>query len=297
MAAFPERRTSKAAEWSRRLSAFALTLFLVAGLSHRYAFLDTVPFFWVLGIVGALTILALSLSAYGFYRLWNYGERAGQDALIGLVIGLIVAAPFAISAYRVVTLPRLHDISTDLTDPPVMPEAAKRRTDQMNAVAPIRAEDAALQQQGYPLVTGRRYAAPSDRVFESIVTLTTARGWRMYGIASPPAEGADITIEAAAGSVLLDLPVDVAIRLTDEETSSYVDMRSSSRYGLHDFGDNAARILRFLTDLDAVVAAQVAPPDAEEPLPGEATPPATPPVPSEPPADGAPAAETTVPEG
>jgi hypothetical protein len=119
----------------------------------------------------------------------------------------------------------------------------------------------------------------------------------MYGIASPPVEGADITIEAAAGSVLLNLPVDVAIRLTDEETTSYVDMRSSARYGLHDFGDNAARILRFLTDLDAVVAAQVAPPDAEEPAPGEAAPPAAPPVPSEPPAGEAPTAETTVPEG
>jgi hypothetical protein len=297
MAAFPERRTSKAAEWSRRLSAFALTLFLVAGLSHRYNLLDTVPFFWVLGIVGTLTIVALGLSAYGFYRLWNYGERAGQDALIGLVIGLIAAAPFAISAYRVVTLPRLHDISTDLTDPPAMPEAAKNRTAEMNAVGPISAADVARQQEGYPLVTGRRYAAPSDRVFESIVTLTAERGWRMYRIASPPAEGAEITIEAAAGSYLLNLPADVAIRLTDEETSSYVDMRSSSRYGLHDFGDNAARILRFLTDLDAVVAAQVAPPDAEEPAPGEAAPPAAPPVPSEPPAGDAPTADTTTPEG
>lgn len=297
MAAFPERRTSKAAEWSRRFSAFALVLFAVAALSHRYGLMDTVPFFWVLGIVGALGIVALGLAAYGFYRLWNYGERAGRDALAGLMIGMIVAAPFAISAYRAVTLPRLHDISTDLVDPPAMPEAAKRRTAEMNAIAPISTRDAMLQQEGYPLVTGRRYAAPSDRVLESIVTLTTERGWTLYRIATPPAEGADVTIEAQAGSFLLKLPTDVAIRLTDEETSSYVDMRSSSRYGLHDFGDNTARIMRFLTELDAVVAAQVAPPDAQEPAPGEAAPPAAPPVPAEPPAENAPAAAETTPEG
>jgi uncharacterized protein (DUF1499 family) len=48
----------------------------------------------------------------------------------------------------------------------------------------------------------------------------------------------------------------VAIRLTDEGETTYVDMRSASRYGRGDFGDNARRIAGFLDALDAEMADQ-----------------------------------------
>ncbi len=54
--------------------------------------------------------------------------------------------------------------------------------------------------------------------------------------------------------MLLGFPADVAIRLIDEGTSTYVDMRSASRYGGHDLGDNAARIEAFLAELDVEIA-------------------------------------------
>ncbi len=61
-------------------------------------------------------------------------------------------------------------------------------------------------------------------------------------------------MEALAHTLILAFPVDVAIRVSDEGGSSYVDMRSNSRYGLYDFGDNAARIAAFLNDLDMQTA-------------------------------------------
>ena len=66
--------------------------------------------------------------------------------------------------------------------------------------------------------------------------------------------------------MVLALPVDVAMRVTDEGTSTYVDMRSASRYGSHDLGDNAARIAAFLAELDAEVSALagVLPPEPAE---------------------------------
>ena len=41
-------------------------------------------------------------------------------------------------------------------------------------------------------------------------------------------------------------------------------MRSASRYGRHDLGDNAARIAGFLTALDAAVAGAAGPAPAEQ---------------------------------
>ena len=80
------------------------------------------------------------------------------------------------------------------------------------------------------------------------------RGWRIVGPTEFPPEATEITIEAQANSPLLGFPSDVAIRLIDEDTSTYVDMRSTSRYGPHDFGDNAARIASFLAELDIEIA-------------------------------------------
>ena len=83
----------------------------------------------------------------------------------------------------------------------------------------------------------------------------------------PPTDGGDGMIEALARTAILAFPVDVSIRITDEGETSYVDMRSASRYGRHDLGDNAARIAGFLTALDAAVAG------AAGPAPGDQAPP------------------------
>lgn len=60
----------------------------------------------------------------------------------------------------------------------------------------------------------------------------------------------DIEIEAVAASLLFGFANDVAITIQTEEESTVVDMRSSSRYGPHDFGSNERIIRRFLGDLD-----------------------------------------------
>jgi len=58
-------------------------------------------------------------------------------------------------------------------------------------------------------------------------------------------------VEAVARSFLLGFESDVVIRLVEEEEGALVDMRSTSRWGFHDLGSNARRVVNFLTDLDA----------------------------------------------
>ena len=99
-----------------------------------------------------------------------------------------------------------------------------------------------LQLDGYPGATGRRYGAPIGQVAEEVDGVLEGRGWSILSRPEATGDVTEITIEAVAKSFLLGFPSDVAIRLIDEGTSTYVDMRSASRYGDYDLGDNAARM-------------------------------------------------------
>jgi uncharacterized protein (DUF1499 family) len=66
-------------------------------------------------------------------------------------------------------------------------------------------------------------------------------------------------LNAVAYSYLLGFPSDVSVRIEDRGESTYVDMRSASRYGRHDLGENATRIERFMRDLDARMQAPADP--------------------------------------
>ena len=255
------------------------------GLGHRLGLVETTGFFWVLGIVAALALAALVLAGGGFFQLWMHGDRGGISAARAVFVALLVLAPFLISAWRVYAFPMLSDISTDLTDPPPLDAAARLRSGDMNAVTPITAERGALQTDAYPEVTGRRYPLSADRVEELAAALVLDNGWTLTAPPLPPVDGGDGMIEALARTAILAFPVDVSIRITDEGETAYVDMRSASRYGRHDLGDNAARITNFLTALDAAVAGAAGIAPAEPGLPADGPVPTEPPASSDAPAD------------
>lgn len=284
-----ERRVSNATVWSRRLAIFSAVLFLTAGTGHRIGFLNTPDLIPVLGVVAAVAILALLVAVRALFLFWHYGGKGGGSLLFAILMSFLVLTPFGITAYRGLTLPTLNDVSTDTDDPPELAIAAGQRTADMNRIEPFTPERRKLQQDNYPAATGRRYGAPIAQVVEVVEDVLDNRGWQIVSSTEFPPDASEITIEAQATSSLLGFPADVAIRLIDEDTSTYVDMRSTSRYGPHDFGDNAARIVSFLAELDIEIAylTVVAPVEPAEPPqppkpPESAPPPAEPMQPAEP---------------
>jgi len=295
MKAVIERRESRAARWSGRLAYFTAVLLLVAGLSHRFGLLETVPFLGVLSLAGLLAAVGLGFAFAGFADLWERGERGGRRALAAMIVCCVFLAPYALSAWRVLDHPRLADVATDLDDPPAFRSLATQRPAFANTPADIDASRAQMIRTGYPDLLGRRYPVSPERVSEQVLALIAERGWAVAamrglaeapvppapageGAAAPPAAdpgpaaaeavpppvpgeeeaepgdggaGGETTIEVRAFSPWLRFPADVAVRLTDEGESTFVDMRSASHFAQHDLGDNADRIRRFLTDLDA----------------------------------------------
>jgi len=256
MAAYFEQRTSRAAVWSRRLASFSLVLMLTSAFSYRYGLLETKAFLANFALVALLALCALVLAGLAFSRVWRRGDRGGGDLTFGAIVALLVLAPFLLSAYRGFVYPPLNDISTDLDDPPALAHAARLRNADMNPIAPLTPEQKQLRLEKYPNVSGRRYDLPFALALDAVNAVLARKGWQAKG-ELPVAEGrGEITIEALAYTTILAFPSDVAIRLTDEGASTYVDMRSASRYGGHDLGDNAARIIGFLDELDVEIAAQ-----------------------------------------
>lgn len=255
MSEYPDRQTSKAAGWSRRTGAFSLVLLSTAWVGHHFNLVETPAFLWVLALVALLAAFALLFAGFAFSRLWTFGDRGGHDLMMGAFLALVVLAPFAVAGYWATIYPPLKDISTDLEDPPSL---ATAKDSASGMLAPTTPGERRLQAQAYPLVTGRRYELPFKETVDSVEAVFARQGWQVEG-ALPSTDGttSDAVVNAIAKSFVLELPADVAIRVTSEGETSYVDMRSASRYGRHDLGDNAARIVKFLSELDQEVVGQI----------------------------------------
>ena len=235
------RPVSKAARLSQAVGTFALTLFVVAALLHRLRQISTPDFLAVIGLVTIAGFLGAMLAAVGLYGLWKYGAFGGRRSVTGLVLALIALTPLGLAAYHRAYLPQLADISTDLVDPPLFSTATESGLD-------------AAAQAAYPAVTGRRYAAPPERVFSLAEKLFTEKGWRVVPRQGAVPQGSDLMIEAEVTSAVFGFTDFVIVRVTDEGATTYVDMRSRSGYGRFDFGANAARIVDFLQNLDELTA-------------------------------------------
>ena len=246
------RRQSISAKWSVRIVFLSAILFVLSGLGHRFERIETPEFLWLLAIVAGLAVLALRLGIKGFTSLWRRGDRGGPSAFWGAVIALVVLGPFVVTVYQAMTLPAIYDVSTDVTEPPALFALAGQRTDRMNPLVND-PHSRALQAKAYPEVTGRRYEGSPDRILDAAVTVITNNGWTIIDQKGVPGDDEEILMEVVARTWLLGFTSDVVIRLSDEGETTYVDMRSVSRYGIHDLGENAGRIAQFMADLDAQV--------------------------------------------
>lgn len=259
------RRQSISAKWSVRFAFLSAILFVLSSLGHRFERIETPEFLWLLAIVAGLALLALLLSLKGFTSVWRRGDRGFPSAFWGAVIALLVLTPFATTLYQALALPTIYDVSTDVTDPPEL-FAAGQRTERMNPL--VNDEDSrGLQSSAYPQVTGRRYEGSPDRILTAVNTVIANNGWTIISQRGEPGEDEEILLEVVARTWLMGFTSDVVIRLADEGETTYVDMRSVSRYGIHDLGENADRITAFMTALDAEV--QGAQPEEETTQPAQ----------------------------
>ena len=190
----------------------------------------------IIGFVSAL-VIGVSLIRTGI-------DSSKSFPTIALcIVGCVVAVPL-MSMLSAVGAPAIHDITTDVLDPPQFIEAVQYVTPGRTVYGGDQV--ASQQREAYPDIVPIMVAEAPDVAFSLALEVARDMGWE--NIVSNAGEQ---RIEATDTTWWFGFVDDIVIRIRSEEIGSRIDVRSLSRVGVGDLGANAARIRRFRDALNA----------------------------------------------
>ncbi len=204
-----------------------------------------------------LWIIALCvISSLAVFLVGRSKDLEGQGKMLGITLTstlLAVIAWYIPNSYLPgdgVTIPPIHDITTDLENPPAFVAVMSLRgtdsntTDYGNWGQMTPERQASLQREAYPDIVTQTFDEPADVIFDRALAAARDQGWEI--VAAAPEEG---RIEATATTFWFRFKDDVVIRIRETDGTTYLDARSTSRVGVSDVGKNAARLRAFFDAL------------------------------------------------
>ena len=227
------------------LAVLALLLVLASGPGTRMdawtwqtgiAMLRWATYIGLAAGVGAL-ILLVTLAVPAFrVRPWM--------PIAALALAAIAVTPPMLLLQKAKQVPRIHDISTDLAEPPAFVALAAARKAAPNGADHRGAALAEEQRKSYRDIGPRILDAPPQEAMQKAIDAARSMGWEIAGV-----DAAAGRIEATDTTTWFGFKDDIVVRVRPEGAGSRVDVRSMSRVGLSDLGANAARIRRYLAKL------------------------------------------------
>ena len=142
------------------------------------------------------------------------------------------------------SLPPIHDITTDPSEPPAFEAILPLRADAPNSAEYGGAGLATQQREAYPDLAPLVIAVPPEQAFAAALAAALEMDWQI--VAADEAAG---RIEASDRTLWFGFTDDVVVRIRRDGAGSRIDVRSTSRVGLGDLGKNAARIRAYLAEL------------------------------------------------
>lgn len=225
-----------------------------------------------------LTTFSAPMHKFGFIGLgasfmgFKYGVYTGIAALVILVVvlmlqflfkrkiitlanavtvivfaGIAIAVPLSMMN-RGSSVPPIHDISTDMVNPPEFVAIVPLRADAPNPVEYEGEASAAMQRQAYPDLKTLEYTQPKAKLVEAATQAAENLGWEMVNTDADQG-----LVEATDTTTWFGFKDDIVIRVQDKGDKRIVDIRSKSRMGASDLGKNAERIRAFIKELDGVL--------------------------------------------
>lgn len=237
-------------EWTRWLPKVQLGWLLLAGAgiaAFRLSILPWRPALLIVAVaVGGLTLVGFA----GFiimYARFRSGRRGGmRPCLLAVGFSLPPLAAVLFFGMQGAGLPPIHDITTDMVDPPAFVAAVRARSAGDNSPGYAGLATAEQQRTAYADISPLFLVEPPERAFSRCLDAAASLGWEVLD--QNRYEG---RIEAVARTAIFRFADDVVIRVRSEGAGSRIDIRSASRAGVGDLGVNAERIRTFIGLLKA----------------------------------------------
>ena len=229
------------------MSVIAILLVALAGPMYKFGIVElgtafTGFKFGLFAGIAALVLLAIQL-------LFKRNTASIGSALASAVLAVAAIAVPLSMMNTAKNVPPIHDISTDLMNPPEFVATAPLRADAPNPVAYAGAEVAEQQRTAYPDSQTLTHAQSKPDLVKASKQAIENLGWELVNTDTDKG-----IIEATDTTAWFGFKDDVIIRVTDNDSERLVDIRSKSRVGQSDLGKNAARIHSFIKELDSVLA-------------------------------------------
>ncbi|MGE0826697.1 MAG: DUF1499 domain-containing protein [Candidatus Binatia bacterium] len=225
------------------LALLAGIALLLSGVAHRLQWLEFRPALTLFRWAAYVGAVAAILSLVGGIVTRPGNRRRGLPlAVIGLFVSLVVVGIPWLWWQKVKRLPLIHDITTDMENPPPFVAILPLRADAPNPAEYGGPEVAAQQRTGYPDLAPLTLQIPPSQAFDRALAAARDMEWEI--VASEPSEG---RIEATATTFWFGFKDDVIVRVIPASSGgSRIDVRSVSRVGTSDVGANAERITAYL---------------------------------------------------
>ncbi|MEZ5900076.1 MAG: DUF1499 domain-containing protein [Hyphomicrobium sp.] len=257
------------ARWASRLALFCVILLVVAFVLHRVLSMPTPIAANLAGTSFAGAVITIVMALIAGLDIWVTGRRGTARVVVALAMSLALLALPATAWLASRDYPAIADATTDTVHPPQFDVTASARGAGDNSIVYNADVDGPLQAAGYPdlktLDVPRSAADTFDVVLQALTKL------KLKPLAeTAPADARDGagTIELTERTLIMGFKDDVVIRVTGDDKSAHVDVRSASRYGRNDLGRNANRVRTILKEivgrLEATVPAQHKAKDAED---------------------------------
>jgi uncharacterized protein (DUF1499 family) len=258
---FTEEPVSRLAAWSSRLGWFSLAVAALSMIVLRSGFLEIVPSLATFAAALVFAALAILLALASSVVIWRQGLSGIGRAVMGFLIGGALLAYPSYLAYLAYRLPAITDVTTNPDNPPRFDVIARLRPRGSSDYPALR--NAPLQRAAYPNLLPLQVLATPKAAYDAALSVITKRRWVIVDARPPAPTRRDGIIEAVARTPIMGFRDDVAVRVVAIGTGAQIDVRSASRFGYHDFGTNATRVLALLDDIDEAASAAGPEPKAE----------------------------------
>ena len=236
-------KPGRLSRWSLPLAIVGSVAVVGAPLGYRVGMVPLVAALLgpVVGVLLSIVVLLVAVTTLLRGRVAPGSRRSVMGAAaIAAVTGF---GPLFI-VLSAVGLPAIHDVTTDLDDPPQFEAVVPLRADAPNSLEHGGQAVADAQRQAYPELETLILSQPPDRVVDWAHEVAQELGWEI--VAVDPEAG---RVEATATTLWFGFKDDVVVRVRPGGTGARVDVRSISRVGGGDLGANATRVRVFLERL------------------------------------------------